>query len=80
MVLEEQPTQAVIMMMMMEMVMRRRTQRRLLATSQGRGSTVDYLQLQHIHNTPLFLFFFAFNVFLFPLANIWVWFETKDCI
>jgi len=19
-------------------------------------------------------------VFLFPLANVWIWFETKDCI
>ena len=42
MVLEERPTWVVVMIMVM--VVRKRTQRRPLATNQGRGSTVDYLQ------------------------------------
>ena len=64
MALEEWPTQAVVVMMMM-MVMRR-IWRRLLATNQGRGGTIDYLQFKtYRHKTQNFFF-------LFPLVNIWI--------
>ena len=84
MVLMKRPTQAVVVMMMMMMVVVvvvRRIWKRLLATSQGRGSTVDQLQSQHIYNKQhtAFSFLFLFLIFfLFPLADIRVWFETKD--
>ena len=66
MVLEEWPTQAVAMMtMMMMMVARRRIQKQFLATNQGRGGTVDYLQSQHIYNKQHTTF--SFNIFFYSL-------------
>ena len=72
MVLEEWPTQAVVMMMMMMVVVaRRRIWRRLLATSQGRGGTLDYLQSQNIYNKQhsLFFFFFLLLIFFIPFSR-----------
>ena len=69
MVLKERPIQAMVVVMMM-VVERKRTQRRLLATNQGRGIMVDYLQSQHIYNKQHTTFsFFAFNIFLYSLLQ-----------
>ena len=59
---EGQPSQVVVVMMMMMEVMRR-IQRWLLAISQGRSDTIDYLQLRLIgiqHTTFFYAFFFFF--------------------
>ena len=68
MVPEGWPTQAVVMMKMMMMVEVRRIQRRLLATNQGRGNNIDYLQSRHIDIQHIFLLLLL--LFLFPLAKI----------
>ena len=59
-------TQVVVVMIMMMMAMMRRIQRILLATNQGRGNIIDYLQSRHIgiRHTYFFLFV-AFIVFYF---------------
>ena len=64
-ILKEWPTQVKVVIMMMTtsmMAMRRRRRRWLLATNQGRGDTVAFLQSQHTA-------FFSFSVFLFLLAT-----------
>ena len=75
-VLEGRPIWAVVVMMMMMMMtmmeVMRRIQRQLLAISQGRVGTIDYLQSRHIctqHTT--FSLFVAF-LFLFSFTNIWI--------
>ena len=46
----------------------RRIQRQLLATNQGRGNNIDYLQSRHIDIPHIFLLLLL--LFLFPLAKI----------
>ena len=69
-VLEGRPIRAVVVMMMMTVTMMevmRRIQRRLLAISQGRVGTIDYLQSRHIctqHTT-----FSLFVLFIFLVCH-----------
>ena len=64
MVLKGRPTWAMVMMMMMIVVVMRRIRRRLLATNQGRGDTIDYLQSRHIGIQQTSFFFCCYLFFI----------------
>ena len=70
-ILEGWPTRAVVIMMIIMTVVMRRIRRRHLATNQGRGNAINYLQSRHIgiqHTTfsflLLLLFFISFSKYL----------------
>ena len=84
--LEGWPTRAVVVMMMMIMVVMRRIRRRLWPTNQGRGDTIDYLQLRHRHTTHisffllLLLFFISFSRHLNLVWAKGLYLRTSFCI